>query len=426
VTAWRIPRLARHAGVYVAAPILHRAIYFFLIPVFTHYLSPPEYGAWGYISVAGTMLGTFAPLGLLSSYGFAIRRPHVWAAGAEKVRAASLQASTILVVLLCMVAYPILRTVALGVSGEARLWLLVLSATAGGYLVQAAKRRFQMLELPLAFGWLEIAGGLTAAVTSYLAVVSLNLGVLGLALGMAAGVVAVIVPALWSLRDDLFHAVDGAALREAFVFGFPLFFHTGAAVLLQYIDRFMLERMSGMHQLGLYSLAGQIGTAMTLMATATYQAYLPFMYRTIDTEPQRVLRVERYVALFFVAVALCGVVATPLFIRYAVAPEYGTSTWSAQLLLIGGMFHGFYFLMIARLMAARRTVTIAVTTVLCAALNVLLNLYWIPRRHAEGAAWATLVTEAVLFAAMWYFARRSVPLKGISPRIELPDAVSEV
>ena len=74
----RLPRLARHTGIYVVVPLIQRGIYFLLIPVFTRYLTPADYGAWGYVIVVGAMLGTLAPLGLLSAYNFALRRPGAW------------------------------------------------------------------------------------------------------------------------------------------------------------------------------------------------------------------------------------------------------------------------------------------------------------------------------------------------------------
>ena len=81
------------------------------------------------------------------------------------------------------------------------------------------------------------------------------------------------------------------------------------------------------------------------------------------------------------------------------------STLPTQLLLAGGMFHGFYYLMLGRLLVVRRTRTAALVTAAATVLNVALNFRLIPMLAAEGAAWATLVSEFCLFAGMWYFSR---------------------
>lgn len=413
----RVPRLARNAAVYVAAPVLQRSVYFLLIPIFTHFLTPSEYGAWGYVTVVGTMLGTFAPLGLLSSFGYSIRRPQAWRASADQIRSASLQVSTLLVAVAAVAAYPVCLRIDLGIEHQSLLWIVVLASTVIGYPALAAKRRFQMLEEPRPFAWMEIGGGLMIAAVSYLGVAVWGWGVLGLAAGPAAGAFVLIFPALRSLYADFVRKVDRKAIREAMAFGLPLFIHTGAAVLLQYVDRFMLERMSSMYELGLYSLAGQVGTVMTIITTATNQAYLPFLYRQFEDRPKLVKRAQRYVALFYAGVGLTGVVLVPIFIAYFVDPRYAPARLAAQVLLVGGIFHGFYHLMVGRLMVARRTVTIALVTVVCAVLNFALNLYLIPRWQAEGAAWATLAAEVVLFGALWYFAR------GVRPD---PDTAEEL
>ena len=413
----RLPRLARVAGVYVAAPVFQRSIYFLLIPIFTRFLTPAEYGAWGYVTVVGTMLGTFAPLGLLSSFGYSIRRPQSWQCGAERIRSASLQMSIALVAIAVLVAYPLCLRIDLGIENQSLLWIVVFASTVIGYPALAAKRRYQMLEQPGPFAGMEIAGGLTIALVSYLGVAIWGWGPVGLAAGPAAGALIVMVPALKSLHADLWRRTDRAAVREAMLFGLPLFIHTGAAVLLQYVDRFMLERMSSMHELGLYSLAGQIGTVMTIVTTATNQAYLPFLYRQFEDRPNLVKRAQRYVALFYAGIGMVGVVAVPLFLRYFIDPRYAEAQLAAQVLLVGGIFHGFYHLMVGRLMVARRTVTIAAVTVVCAALNIGLNLYLIPRMQSEGAAWATLIAEVALFGVLWYFAR------GVQPDADTAEGV---
>jgi O-antigen/teichoic acid export membrane protein len=401
----RLPRLARHTGVYVVAPLIQRGIYFLLIPVFTRYLTPADYGAWGYAIVVGAMLGTLAPLGLISAYNFALRRPESWRRPAEMVRSAALRASLVLVTLVSAAAFLVFRRVDLGVASTDTLWLLVLAATILGFAVQVAKRRHQMLEEPRLYARVELSSGLVTAGVSLVCVVWVGWGVLGLAAGLLAGAAVGLVTAGRSMLPDLRRPADRPALKEALVFGLPLFVHAGAAILLQYVDRFMLERLSSLEQLGLYTLAGQIGATMLLLTTATNQAYLPFLYRHFDDRPHLIVRAQRYVALFFALVGLAGILLTGPFIDYVIDPRYAGSRFAAQLLLTAGILHGFYFLMVGRLLILKRTGTIAWVTVTAMILNVILNRIWIPRWQADGAAWATVASELVLFVLMWYFSR---------------------
>ena len=74
----KLPRLARNTILYIAVPVLQRGVFFLLIPILTRYLTPAEYGAWGYINVTATMLGTLVPLGLTSTYYHALKNPKGW------------------------------------------------------------------------------------------------------------------------------------------------------------------------------------------------------------------------------------------------------------------------------------------------------------------------------------------------------------
>lgn len=377
-----------------------------LIPVFTRYLSPDAYGAWGYVNTVATMLGSLAPLGLLSAYNYALRRRDGWPVPVAEVRSASLRTAAILVAIICAAGFAVFRSIDLGLPDSNLIWFTMMVATTIGFLVQAAKRRYQMLEDPAGFARVDLTFGLTISAASVLGVVSLGWQVQGLAFGLLAGAIFGFVVSIKSIWPDLRGSVKRPAVNAALAFGFPLFVHTGAAILLQYVDRFMLERMSSMHQLGLYTLAGQLGTAMLILTTATNQAYLPFLYRHFDNRPLLIMRGQRYVAGFFAAAGAAGILVAPFFIHQFVDARYADSQLPAQLLIAGGILHGFYYLMVGRLMVVRRTTTIAVASVVAMILNVGLNYYLIPRFHAEGAAWATLASELVLFGLVWVSSRR--------------------
>jgi O-antigen/teichoic acid export membrane protein len=420
----RLPRLAKHTGIYVIVPVIQRAAYFALIPVFTHILAPAEYGAWGYVIVAATLLGTLAPFGLLTTYTYALRRPDDWQASAEQIRRAALQTAVVFVGCANIAAFFALRRIDLGVDRADLLWSTVLLATLLGSMEQVAKRRYQMLERPWRYAAIELTTGLVVAAASLVAVVVLHWGVLGLAWGLCAGAAAGLGLSLHSIWPDLWGRVDARARAAALRFGLPLFVHTAAAVVLQYVDRFMLERQSSLEQLGLYSLAGQIGTAMLVITMSTNQAYLPFLYRHATSRPVLIKRGERYVALFFTVVGLAGVALVAPFISYLIDPRYGAARLPAQILLVSGILHGFYYLMVGRLLVVRRTVSIAVVTAFATLVNVALNYYWIPRWHATGAAWATLVSEFVLFSVMWYVSRHTVSLHPQDRAVETLEAGS--
>ncbi len=401
----RLPRLARHSALYITVPVAQRLVFFLLIPLFTRYLSPAEYGAWGYVSVTATLLGTLAPLGLITAYGFALKRPEAFPAGGPPVRRAALRTSMAAVVVACIVAYPIFRIVPLDVGRSDLLWGIVLAATALGSLVQVAKRRYQMLEAPTSYAALELATGLTVAAGSFVGVVLFGWGVLGMAAGLLLSACVGFVWALPPLLPELSEPGGRSARREAFAFGLPLFVHTGAAVILQYGDRFLLERLSTLDELGLYSLAGQIGTAMLIITTSTNQAYLPFLYRRHDAEPALVAKAQRYIALFYALVGLTGILITPPVVRNFIDPRYAGCILPAQILLVAGVVHGWSFLALGSLLVRKETRRIATATVAASTLNLLLNVMLIPQFHSLGAAWATLAAEILLCVGMWFFSR---------------------
>jgi O-antigen/teichoic acid export membrane protein len=120
-----------------------------------------------------------------------------------------------------------------------------------------------------------------------------------------------------------------------------------------------------------------------------------------------VARAQLYIAAFFAAVGLVGILMTPPVIRHFIDPRYAQGVLPAQILLAAGILHGWHFLALGSLLVRKQTSVIACVTVAAAVLNVLLNFMLIPRYASRGAATATLAAEIMLCAGMWAFAWRT-------------------
>lgn len=159
------------------------------------------------------------------------------------------------------------------------------------------------------------------------------------------------------------------------------------------IDRVLLESFVGPAELGYYAAADNILTFLSLVPLAFMMSVYPILCRRLD-QPMafdRIAKSAYRLTLFWVAGA-CG---TLFGLSYPVVTAlYGNDfAFTAKLIniLLLSQFAMVYGIVISQVMIARsQQRLITITTVAGAAINVIANLYALPRWGAVGAGWVTV------------------------------------
>jgi len=217
----------------------------------------------------------------------------------------------------------------------------------------------------------------------------------------------------WALRSLLMMAAarsqearrdEGAppALREALELlreSTPLLLAGIAVFAYMRIDQFMIAAMLGQQQVGLYSAVVTLAELPLVLPTLLLRAALPTLARQSQESPARrdrtLLRLMGMSLYLHLGVALVlALLAEPLVVlaygeayRPAVA-AFRIQVLAAPLVALGVLSSGW-------LVLERRTGHALRRTLLGAVANVALNVFLIPAHGIAGAAFATLVSQAL-------------------------------
>lgn len=254
--------------------------------------------------------------------------------------------------------------------------------------------------------------------------------------GASVGVAIQLFPFLMrvprkALRAALRGDVSRERVREILSFGMPVMLSGVGAQLLTFADRFMLAKMSGTAAAGLYTANYSIGEKAIGMAFAPIcVACYPLVVRAWSEnnfqEAGKVLQHASRLYLIY-AIPACIVltifgrqiaerVLTPAFAgAYGVIPlvAFGLVAWN-----LGTMFH-------FGLEMKKKPLYITGMVIAAAILNIVLNLFWIPRYGALGAGWATFLSYLAYSVMAWVINARVVNFNwfpwGQSRVIPLPE-----
>jgi O-antigen/teichoic acid export membrane protein len=214
------------------------------------------------------------------------------------------------------------------------------------------------------------------------------------------------------LRFRLEPAKWGTWLKEAA----PLALGSALDTIYFRLDIVMLSILGTFAAVGVYSvgykfsdLIGAIPSAVVTPAAALLIAHWD---RDDDSFHQTVRQAYLILCVAAVGAGVGFFMAADRLVPLLYTDRFASATTSARLLVVGQAIHFFTMLWFIVLVAANKRRLYPITMLIGVALNILLNLFLIPRYSYNGAGWATVVTETIVFAVLLVGALR---IDGVRP-----------
>ncbi len=410
----QIGRLAKHSAIYGVGGIVSRVLAVLLLPLYTRYLTPADYGAVETLVALTAVLVTVLRLGISSAF-------FRFYFDSEEEAHRTLVVRTSFWFTMAMATAGLAAGLALAeplsqafFSTDDRAWLVRAAFVAlwAQMNYEQLTSLFRVEERSVSFVAASLANILITVGASVAFVVVLDWGATGVVAGNFTGTLCVYAVLLAYRRFQLGLQFDRTLFREMNRFGMPL---VPSALFLwatSFSDRFFLVKLADASEVGLYSLGVRVASALVLLLTAFRTAWPAFAYSIADEGEAR--RTYGFVLTYLVFaaswLALALGLCSPWIVRLLATPEfYSASRVVAPLAFASVAFAG-YIVMAIGVGRARRTQFNWVVTGLGAAVNVALNLILIPPYGMMGAAVATIAAYTTMFAGMTWWSQRIYPV----------------
>lgn len=410
-------RLARNSLGYLAASVIPAFLGVLLLPLYTRFLTPDDYGITATAASIAAFLTAFYQLGLLAAYGrFYFDYRHDVTELKRHISTIAiflgLHGLLLTIIITTLLNGPFERLLP-GVPFSPHIQIAIWS----GYFQLIFMLRLNLYRTEMRayrFLALSVAHVATTAVLTILFVVVLRQGALGYLTAMliANGVFSGV--SLCLLRQYLIPVVDRAKLKAGLRYGLPLIPHIVGLWMFQTVDRLMLTSMVNSAETGLYSVGFAVSQAVTLVASAVNYAWSPFFYaqmkdRGDDAKPE----VARFVTYWVLAMSFAFLLTSGFsreLVTVLAASSYRQAYHVVTPVALGLLFGGFYFVVVNPLFWLRRTPLIATATLSSGVLNIVLNLLFIPTMQMIGAAVATALSNLFCLLFIAFFSLRLFPV----------------
>src|SRR5579884_4390479 len=406
-------RLARHSAVYGIGGLVSRILATILLPLYTHYLSPTDYGRVEIVTAATAVLAIVLQMGIASAFFrfyFDAKEP---ADRLTVVRTSfwfTMVMATVGLVLGVVFAGPIAHWIGLGHD----TWLV--RAGAVGLWAQTNYQQltnlFRAEERSTAFAIASVANVLLTVVAMVVFVAVFHWGAIGLVVGNFTGTLVVYLALVAYRTEQLGLEFDRALFRRMQHFGMPLVPSALALWAINFVDREFVVWYKGGAEVGVYSAAVKIASVITFVMIAFRTAWPAFAYSIEDDREARrtYAFVLTYLLVFASWVALALGALAPWWTALLTAPDYQRAAKGIALLAFAGAVYAGYTVLAIGSGRARRTQLNWLVTGTGAAVNVGLNFWLIPRFGMVGASISTAASYVVLFVGMSLYAQSVYPV----------------
>ena len=412
-----LKKFFKDSSIYTLPKLVSICINFIALPIYTRILAPSEYGIVEMITITYSLLNFLLTLEI--GQGMARHLPEVQS-NTEKIIYGSssfwftLFAYTIFVISCLLFPYP-LTNILLGGQIDKTIFYLALFIICSNALIYQLKNILKWNLKAKAWSITTIIGALVSHSFAVFFITFLKLGIHGYLLGISIGLCAAFAISLFSTQKSTVPVrpvVDKSKLKNMLAFSMPLVLSSAASYITLYTDRWMLNTMLGIDDVGIYSVAFRIASAITILIVGFQQALVPLVYhhyKEIET-PQNIADIFRFfLILIFPAIAFLAA-----FSKEILSILVGSDFFEAHLLLawlaLAIVVLNIY-IFAPGMGLVKKTKKIAFANICAASVNIFLNLVLIGIFGRLGAVFATLgggITMATLYFT-WSYKEYKIP-----------------
>ena len=390
--------LFRHSSIYILAKIIPAIMAFAALSLYTHLLSPDEYGTYTLI-FAGTVLlhnvlFNWLPAGTLRFWSNKDFDSNTFT---STLASSYIKISLFLFVIALMGIFFFWDTPAVSWISSAYVFLIALA------LFTITQNLFTAKIEPEYYAYLAITYSILALVIGGI-LAYLGFGAVGVISGIAIGY---LIPSFFVFKKTWLPYKKETSSPELFkkllTYGLPLASAALLEELVKVSDRFMLAGLQDKAQAGLYAVGYDLsGNSILMIMSAINLAAYPVIIKLLDTEGKDVaMDYFRHYVILLLGIAIPAVIGLnlvgPDLVYLLIDPEYHESViyllpWITFAVFLMGL-QAFYFDLAFQL--GHYVIMIVKIGIVIAVVNLSLNYWLIPIMGMKGAAIATITSFAI-------------------------------
>jgi O-antigen/teichoic acid export membrane protein len=406
----KLKELSKDTAVYGISTMLGRFLNFLLVPFYTHVFVPGEYGIVSNIYAVVALLNIIYLYGMDSAF-------MKYAANKEDLPEKEVFSTPFLSVLFTSFIFSLLVVLAqepilyfLGIPSDFKVLIYFIAVI----LFVDALSAIPFIKLRLErkakkFAFYKVLNIVINVVLNIILVLILEFGIEAVFISNLVASVFTLLLLSGEIKKYLKFELNKEIFKKLLKFGIPYLPAGFASIIIQVIDRPILEHLTDLHTVGIYQANHKLGIFMMLFVNMFQFAWQPFFLQNAKEERAKEIfsKVLTYFTLIgslilvFLSLFISDIVQLKIFGRSLIGPAYWSGLFIVPVVLLGYLFNGLYFVFTAGVFIKEKTIYIPFITALAAGLNIGGNLLLIPYFGIMGSAIAALLSYITMALSLF-------------------------
>ena len=407
----------KNSAIYGLGNISIKLIGFILVPFLTNpeYLSIDDYGALGVMEAVNQIVIYLIAMGLNNSMF------RWYYDQSEKDNKATLFTALIMVALIAIFAVSIVAFLKTEISNLIfntpdydKIVLLLIISTGLQALEQLPASLMRLQDKAAFFTTTNIIKLVITLVVTLYYLLGLEAGLEAIYMGQIVGSLTYFTIVFPFILKNSIPNIHIPVFKEMLGYGFSMMIAGLSGALINVLDRFVLNSMSGLEEVGLYSLGYKISSIIKVFIIGSVSmAITPMIFRKIKDDDS--LRFYRKTMTYYGFAMIVCIMGISLFGREAIKLFTGSSIYWSSYTVVPILAFSLFFValkdvVVTGLHITKKTSRISLMTGIVSILNLILNILMIPWLGAEGAALASFLSQLTYFAGVFYFSNKVYPI----------------
>ena len=393
---------------------LAKIISLLLLPIFTYYLSPEDYGIISIVLLISSVLNLVYNPGIIS----ATRRLYFDTedhAAKQEIIGSGFAFFIIVPFSFLIISLPFGNYIFGKIFSEFTFYPFGMLAILFSLFMQP-KRLWSML-LAILYKIPRLAlftffSFLIGIGLSIILVVVLKIGVLGRIIGMMSASVFLFAVSFHFVYKYTSGKFSRDYILKILKFGSPLTLAIWAYMVLNIIDRYMLERIMSLEVVGIYAVGYKVASIPLFISIGFRKMWTPILFENMNLENYDIIKkLINYFILGMTLISGLIILFSKELFALLINQRFSESVSIIPTITIGIFFLGLLTIPTSVMDYQKKYSTLSVFASIAAVSNIILNLVLIPKFGMIGAAVATL------FSYFLYFLLSSIKTSVILKRI---------
>ncbi|RKZ35046.1 hypothetical protein DRQ33_00765 [bacterium] len=389
-------------------------IAFLLLPVLTRLMTPTEFGAWQIAEFWALLVMFSIRLGMEQAlFKFYVTIP-------QKRKIILFNVLTVIAVmssLFLIFGYLFRHTLSwifLGTQFHSKFAIMIILWGIADSLFSTLASVFQAEERVKLFALMDISrGALGYGFAILLLIKGFGVsGVISARLGASFAIVITVIPAILSRVKFKFDPKTATAMLK---YGIPLTLNLFVVRIFSFSDRWLLAKLADFSAAGTYSAGVKIAAIIVVILMPIRYAWSARLFHLYQSGilRNRLPDVWRQLSGAMAIIASALILLSPEIFKLLIGPGYESGMKIIPILAGAYFLDSFILIADAGIYLRGKTIFVPIFTAIAAIINIGLNILWIPRYGALGAAVSALIGFFVLLFLSWrvgqFFFKINIP-----------------